>query len=194
MNKPSFLEGALLALGLSLFMAAIFTVMSAFFPTRWILQAVIAAASLGYILYLLYRSRERTGRVAVVTLWLLYAVGVWLLAPSTLILLFSHVGVIWLIRCLYYHSSILIALLDLGLVVLGMLVSLWTLLHTHSLLLAAWVFFLMQALFSALPEQIRSANTKLSENHADGFERAYASAEAAVRQLSSQPETHRRSK
>jgi hypothetical protein len=92
-----------------------------------------------------------------------------------------------LIRCLYYHSSILIALLDLGLVVLGMLVSLWTLLHTHSLLLAAWVFFLMQALFSALPEQIRAVNTKLTNNQADGFERAYASAEAAVRQLSSQP-------
>ena len=187
MNKPSFLEGALLALGLSLLMAAMFTVMSAFFPTRWLLQAVIAGASLGYILYLLYRSKERTGRVAVVTLWLLYAVGVWLLAPSTLILLFSHVGAIWLIRCLYYHSSILIALLDLGLVVLGMLVSLWTLLHTHSLLLAAWVFFLMQALFSALPEQIRAVNTKLTNNQDDGFERAYASAEAAVRQLYSQP-------
>jgi hypothetical protein len=186
MNKPKFLEGVLLALGLSLLIAALFTVMSAFFPTRWLLQAVIAGASLSYILYLLYRSRERMGKVAVVTLWLLFAFGVWLLAPSTLILLFAHVAVIWVIRCLYYHSSILIALLDLGLIVLGMLVSLWTLLHTHSLLLSVWVFFLMQALFSVLPEQVFSAKTKRAKNQDDGFERAYASAEAAVRQLSSQ--------
>ena len=187
MNKPKFLEGVLLALGLSLAIAALFTLMSAFFPSRWLLQAVIAAASFSYILYLLYRSKERTGRVAVVTLWMLYAMGVWLLAPSTLALLFAHMGAIWLVRCLYYHSSILIAVLDLGLIVLGIAASLWTLLHTHSLLLGVWVFFLMQALFSVLPEQVSPGQSNPGETSDDGFERAYASAEAAVRQLSSQP-------
>ena len=187
MRKPKFLEGVMVAVGLSLLIAAAFTIMSAFFPTRWLLQAVIGGASLSYILYLFYRSKERTGKVAIVTLWLGFALAIWLLTPSTLILLFAHVAVIWLIRCLYYHSSILIALLDLGLMVLGILLSLWTLLHTHSLLLAAWVFFLMQALFSVLPEQVFSAKTRVTQNQDDGFERAYASAEAAVRQLSSQP-------
>jgi hypothetical protein len=186
MNKPGFLEGVVLALILSLLIAALFTILSAFFPTRWLLQSVIAGASFSYILYLLYRSKARTGKVAVVTLWLGFAVVAWIVAPSTLILLFAHVAVIWLIRCLYYHNSILIASLDLGLIVFGMLASLWTLLHTHSLLLAAWVFFLMQALFSVLPQQVFSANTKLAKNQDDGFERAYVSAEAAVRQLSSQ--------
>jgi len=187
MNKPGFLEGVVLALVLSLLIAALFTILSAFFPTRWLLQTIIAGASLGYILYLLYRSKERAGKMAVVTLWLGFAVAVWLFAPSTLILLFAHVGVIWLIRCLYYHNSILIALLDLGLIVFGVLTSLWTLLHTHSLILAAWVFFLIQALFSVLPQQVLSAKTKAPKNQDDGFERAYAAAEAAVRQLSSQP-------
>lgn len=186
MNRPGFAEGVIVAVILSLSVAAVFTVMSAFFPTRWLLQAVIAAASFSYILYLLYRSKERTGKVATVTLWLVFALSVWLFAPSTLVLLFTHVGMIWLIRTLYYHSSILIALLDLGLMVLAMLVSLWVLVHTHSLLLTVWVFALIQALFTLLPEQIRLPSRGTRKNPDDVFDRAYTSAEAAVRQLSSQ--------
>lgn len=187
MNKPGFGEGVVVAMMFSLFVAAVFTVMSAFFPTRWLLQAVIAGASFSYIVYLLYRSKEKTGRVATITLWSLFALAIWVLAPSTLILLFAHIAMIWLIRSLYFHNSILLAVLDLGLIVMGMLVSLWALMHTHSLLLAVWVFFLLQALFSLLPEQIASPGNKVRKIPDDGFDRAYASAESAVRQLSSQP-------
>ena len=86
-----------------------------------------------------------------------------------------------------WHLGTVVWFRSLGLIVLGMLASLWALLHTHSLFLAAWVFFLMQALFSVLPLQISSAKTRSAQKPDDDFERAYCAAEAAVRQLSSQP-------
>ena len=186
MNRPGFIEGVIVAIIFSLIVATVFTVMSAFFPTRWLLQAMITGSSFMYVLYLLYRSEEKRGRVAVASLWLVYALSVWVFAPSTLIILFAHVGAIWLVRTLFYHNSLLIASFDFGLITLSVFVSIWTLMHTHSLLLTTWVFFLLQAVFSILPEQIQARAAQASCVKDDEFERAYAVAEAAVRQLSKQ--------
>ena len=187
MNKPGFVEGVIVAVILSLFIAAVFTVMSVFFPTRWLLEAVIHGGTFIYILYLLYRSKEKSGKVAIASLWVVYALAVWAFAPSTLVMLFAQLAAIWLVRTLFYHNNILVSLLDLGLITLSVFVSLWTLMHTRSVLLTTWVFFLLQALFTLLPEQLRgrAAAPPMNANQ-DEFERAYASAEAAVRQLSSQ--------
>lgn len=186
MNRPGFIEGVIVAIIFSLIVAAVFTVMSAFFPTRWLLQAVITGSSFMYVLYLLYRSKEKRGRVAVTILWLVYALSVWVFAPSTLIILFAHVGAIWLVRTLFYHNSLLVASFDFGLITISVFVSIWTLMHTHSLLLTTWVFFLLQAVFSILPEQIQLQSKTVVSEKDDEFERAYAVAEAAVRQLSNQ--------
>ncbi len=188
MNRPRFGENVLLAVVFSLVVSAAVTVRSGFFPTRWLLNMVITAIGFAYVVYLLYRSREKTGRVAVVTVWLGVALLIWLFSPSMLISLFLHTGVIWLIRALYYHNSVLIALLDLGLVVAGIGVSLWTLLHTHSLLLSVWVFFLIQALFTLLPESIAARKSVRSKRQPDdSFETAYQAAQSALRNLSTQP-------
>lgn len=187
MKKPRFHEGVLVAVVISLVAGTLFTMMSAFFPTRWLLSVMVSGVSLAYIVYLLIRSKEKTGRVALLSIWIAFAFILWLVSPSVLILMFIHVGVIWLVRALYYHNSVLIALMDLGLVAIGIMASVWTLLHTHSLLLAVWVFFLLQALFVMLPDSVRPVSRKqAAHSRQDGFEQAYSAAQSAVRQLSSQ--------
>jgi len=186
MSRPGFFESIIVAVIFSVVVALVFTVMSAFFPTRWLLQALITGGSFIYILYLLYRSTEKSGRVAVATLWLVYALAAWAFAPSILIMLFAHVAAIWLVRTLFYHNSLLIAVCDLGLIIFSVLATIWTLLHTHSVLLATWVFFLLQSLYSILPEKLQAPTRQQPQAQANEFERAYSAAQTAVRQLSGQ--------
>ena len=190
MKRPAFSEGIVVAILVSLAVTVVFTVLSSFFPTRWLLQALIAGVSLSYVCYLLVRSQEKTGRLTVIAVWGVITVVTWLFSPSTIITLFVHVGLIWLVRALYYYTSLVVALVDLGLTLFGMAAAIWTLLYTHSLFLSVWCFFLIQALFVVLPTDLKSdllkankQNTKPSPAQNDGFEQAYLSAKSALHQL-----------
>jgi len=193
MKRPTFAEGIIVAVMASLVVTVVFTVLSAFFPTRWLLQAMIAGISFIYICYLLVRSQEKTGRIVVIAVWSVITVATWMFSPSTIVSLFVHVGFIWLVRALYYYTSLTVALMDLGLTLFGIAASIWTLLYTNSLFLSVWCFFLVQALFVVLPPDLKSSfmftrkqkgsDSKLSD---DTFENAYHSAKSALRQLTTQ--------
>lgn len=190
MKRPAFSEGIIVAIMVSLVVTVMFTVLSSFFPTRWLLQALIAGVSFSYICYLLVRSQEKTGRLTVIALWGVITVVTWLFSPSTIISLFVHVGMIWLVRALYYYTSLIVALLDLGLTLFAMATAIWTLLYTNSLFLSVWCFFLIQAVFIVLPPDLKSSlrktNKKLSvqgSSQDDVFEQAYLSAKSALRQI-----------
>lgn len=190
MRRPAFSEGIIVAILISLVVTVAFTVLSSFFPTRWLLQAMIAGVSFSYICYLLVRSQEKTGRLTVIALWAVVTVITWLFSPSTIITLFVQVGLIWLVRALYYYTSLIVALIDLGLSLFAIAAAIWTLLYTNSLFLSVWCFFLIQALFAVLPTDLTSGlfNTKKRRNNQtssqdDVFEQAYLSAQSALRQL-----------
>lgn len=195
MKRPAFFEGVILAVLFSLVVTVVFTVLSGFFPTRWLLQAIIAGVSFSYICYLLIRSQEKTGRLVVIALWAAVSVATWLFSPSTIISVFVHIGMIWLIRALYYHASLLVALVDLGLTLFAMAAAIWTLIYTNSLFLSVWCFFLLQAVFVILPSDLRSGflsghkqdrqKTARGGSRDDVFEQSYLSAQSAVRQLTS---------
>ena len=199
MNRPGFSEGILVAIIISLVVTAVFTVMSAFFPTRWLLQVLIAAVSFSYVLYLLVRSNEKVGKLTVVAVWGSVSVLTWMFSPSIIITLFVHIGLIWLVRALYFYTSLLIALLDLGLTLFAMTSAIWTLSYTNSLFLSVWCFFLLQSLFVLLPSDLSKndlkqkwfrSKTGINTNESkkkDPFEQAHQSAQAALRQLA----THR---
>jgi len=194
MKRPAFSEGVIVAILVSLVATIAFTVLSSFFPTRWLLQVMIAGVSFSYICYLLVRSQEKTGRLTVIAVWGVVTVLTWLFSPSTIIMLFVHVGLVWLVRALYYYTSLIMAMIDLGLTLFGIAAAIWTLMYTHSLFLSVWCFFLIQALFVVLPTDLSSGLFKIKTENKntiskevsskdDVFEQAYLSAKSALRQI-----------
>ena len=187
MRRPSFFEGVVVALIVSVVAAAVFTVPAMLFGGGGVHRLVIAGIGFAYVLYLLARSRERVGRVTVVALWLGLAAATWLLAPQLLIYVAVHIGMVWLIRSLYFHASVLSALADLGLNGLALTAALWAGVQTHSLWLGIWCFFLVQALFVAIPPQWRrpQPGPLPTRDATDCFETAHQAAESALRRFSS---------
>jgi len=187
MKRPTFYEGIAVAVAAALGGGALYAALSLLIPGAGVLRLVIAAVALAYLLYLLSRSRERIGRVTTLAAWTLAAIALWLLHPPLVAYVALHVGLIWLARSLHFHSGPLAGLADLGLSTLALAAATWAALQSGSLPLSLWCFFLVQALFVAIPLRVGSgsetrAATSPSE---DPFEHAHRAAEAAVRRLSS---------
>jgi hypothetical protein len=148
------------------------------------LRTVIALLGFAYVLELLARSGERVGRVTTVTAW---ALGACLAASAGLPLVayvLVHVGLVWLVRSLYYYSSLVPALADFGLSLLGAAFAAWAAQRTGSAWLALWCFFLAQAFHVLIPATLGRAGALTHDAATDAFARAQRTAEAAVRRLS----------
>ena len=185
MKGPSFSEGVLLALVASLLGSISYTVLPELFDLHWTRHALITGLSLGYVLYLLRRSEEHTGRLVTLGSWLLLTGISWFVIDGTLPYLAMHLGIVWLVRALYHQPGPLAAILDLVLSLIAGMAGLWALLHTGSLFLGIWTLFLVQALFVAIPAiDGRRQERERFDARADHFQTAYRSAETALRKLS----------
>ena len=187
MKQPTFLEGVAVALAAGLAGTVLYTALTAVFPGVPVLRLLIAAIGLAYVVYLLGRTPERVGRVTTAAAWLLLAGVLWFTQPPLLLYLAAHIGAVWLIRSLYFYSSALSALADLGLNGLALAAGIWAITRTGSVFLGIWCFFLVQALFVAIPTsmQRKTGTTASGPAPADRFQHAYRAAESAVRKLSS---------
>lgn len=190
MRHPKFLHGVGIALMLAFAGAALHAAMSPFAGPTGPLRLIVAGTALAYVIYLLAASRIRTGRFATFVIWLTAAVAAAYLVPSLAAFLLAHTLLIWLVRSLYYRHGLLTALLDAGLSVMALAAAVWAAISTGSVFLALWCFFLVQALFVAIPDRISARRAQRAPAVVnDGFERAYRTAEAAVRRLSHQSRT-----
>ena len=187
MKQPTFLEGVGVALAISLAGSVLYTAVDAVFPGVPVVRLLIAGIGLAYVVYLLGRSPERVGRVTAAATWLLVAGVLWFTHPPLLLYVCMHLGAIWLIRSLYFYSSALSALADLGLNGLSLSAAVWAVTRTGSMLLGIWCFLLVQALFVFIPKSInrKPGATQAGHESADRFQHAYRAAETAVRKLSS---------
>ncbi len=148
------------------------------------LRILIAGLGLGYVLYLLKRSGYRIGRLTTLAAWALLAGAIGFVQPALPLYLLVHVGALWLIRSLYFYSSVLAALADLGLNAASVVAAVWALRYTGSVFLGIWCFFLVQALFAAIPPALpRNQNIPGEPEAEDRFQQAYRVAEAALRHL-----------
>jgi len=184
MKHPTLFEGVSIALAASLAGSILFTVMPPPLLNVQVLRLLIAVAGFGYSIYLLGRSSERVGRVTAIASWMLLAGVSWFLNIPLSLYLVIHLGAIWIIRSLYFYSSLLSALADLGLIGLGMSSAIWAFIHTGSLFLAIWCFFLTQALFVFIPKRMPGRSSHPVIQAEDQFERAYSNAQAALHRLS----------
>jgi len=188
MKQPAFFQGVVVAALLSFFGSVSFAMLTPFVGFGAGLRLLIPALGLAYVLYLLSRSCERIGRVTTLTLWIVLAVVAWWTAPPLPAYLLVHVGAVWLVRSLYFYSGVLPALMDLGLSALSVSASVWAITRSGSVLLAAWCFFLVQALFVAIPRAMKSERRAPPDVAIQGetFERARRQADRALRQLFTQ--------
>jgi len=192
MKRPTFLQGVGVALAMAFAGAALYTAMSPFAVAAGLLRLIVSGLALAYVVYLLAASPVRTGRFAAFVLWLTAVVVASFLAPTLPAYLLAHVLLIWLVRSLYYRHGLLPALLDGGLSVIALAAGIWAALGTGSLFLALWCFFLVQALFVAIPDRVPAdrvtgrAAPGAASGPEDDFGRAYRNAEAAVRRLSTE--------
>jgi len=188
MKRPSFLHGVIVAAVLGFFASAIVATLTPFVGLGAVTRLVIPAMGLAYLLYLFSRSEEQVGRVTALFAWGVVAAVTWWVSPPLPLYLLIHVGAIWLLRSLYFYSGVMPALMDLGISTLSVSATVWAISRSGSVFLATWCFFLVQALFVAIPPAIKSKQKAQRNTVTDNenFERARRNADQALRQLFTQ--------
>ena len=189
MKRPSFFEGVGLALLFAGAGSVLFTLLAPWFGAALLLRGLCSASALAYVLYLVARSRLRSGRVTLFVAWTVVAAVIAVLSPSLLIMVVAHLVVMWLLRAVLFHTSLLTALADLALSGLALAAACWALLATGSVFVTLWSLWLVQAAFALLPAHLGDQRRSRQHDHdrAQRFKRAARSAEQALRTLSSQP-------
>ncbi len=187
MKRPGFFHGVAAAAVLGFLASAFVAVFIPFIGVGAVSRLVIPGLALAYILYLFSRNDERTGRATTVVLWSAMTLATWWLAPPLPFYLLIHAGAVWLVRSLYFYSGVIPALMDMALSGLSIVTSVWALSRTGSVFLGTWCFFLVQALFAAIPSSI-AAKSRAGAIPQTGneFERARQQADAALKQLITQ--------
>ena len=198
MNRPTFLEGTLVALVTALAASVLDTVLrlglrGAPAPTLD-LALTVATLGLGYLLYLVGRRGVRAGRVLLVLAWLPLTATAFALLPTVWGQVLVQLGLIWVARVWLFHGTPFAALLDLGLVASGTAAALWAGVHSGSLFLAVWSLFLVQALFGSIPTRPIPVRSSPAPDRATGpgappdpFDLARRAAEGALRRLDHHP-------
>lgn len=194
-SKPTLMEGAVIgiaiSIGVSLFFVGGISLLSGGLGFRFLTGIIF----LIYTLYLLSKSQEKTGKITIISIWLLVSVLNFLFTESVLLYVTIYIAMTWLIRSLYFYNSLLSSGIDLLVTVLASFICLLTWNYTGSLLLTIWSFFLIQSLFVFIPRHYRdspftNANSR-SVNTA--FEQACRNAEVSLEKLQYQRSSTRNS-
>ena len=184
MKTPGIFDGVIVAAAISLGAGLTCLLLGGFLVYPALFDLVLYGAALAYLIYLLKRSDARVGRVVVLGGWTLVTLACWIFDVHLLEQVLIQAGMIWLVRSLYFHSSMFTALLDFGLVSVGLAASAWAMVNTGSLIAAVWSFFLVQALFCWLPELARrQSGEAFARQDSSSFQSAHRVALDAVRKL-----------
>ena len=187
MKRLSFVDALVLALVLSVSGGVTATMLGPLCSGVLLSRALCTALAFVYVLFLIMRSRLRSGRVSLLATWLLAALAIVLFSPSLLVMVIAHLVLIWLTRGLLFHRSVLSALADLGLCALSLATAAWALLETGSVFISLWCLLLVQAACVLLPARLGNpacAGTEVDDNNTR-FAHAARAAEQALHALSS---------
>lgn len=184
MTRPSFWREAGVALALSIVGAIMFHATAAFIGSSLALRLVIATLGLVYAVLLMRGLRARSGRLLAIAAWLALDIALFVFQPPLLLWLLAQAFAIWLLRCWCCYGSVVAAFADGALCLFALAAAMVGAAHSHSVFLALWSFFLVQALFVLIPETLRPGIAAARPNDdEDRFDQAHRSAEAALRRL-----------
>jgi len=191
LKSPGIVNGIIAAFLISLVAGVASLLFSVFVSTTTLFSITLYTATLAYLIYLLKNSNARVGRVVVISGWATTSLVCWMFNVPLLEQLFIFAGTIWLVRSLYFHGSIFAAILDFGLVSVGLAASAWAMVNTGSLTTAVWSFFLIQSLFCWIPDLSRkpSSNVYSPQPGEAAFQSAHRVALDAVHKLTQQPKS-----
>jgi hypothetical protein len=183
MTAAAFGRQLLLALAISAAGAVVHSALASIFGSAIAIRLTLLTVALIYLLSLLRNAPRRSGRLLSALVWLGLAGLLLLFNPPLMVWALSQIGLIWLLRSLQRYQSLVAAGADALLCGLAIAAAMTTALHTGSLFLCLWSFFLIQALlvFVRLP-QGSPRNSGDSGEH--DFESSLRTAEAALRRLS----------
>lgn len=184
MNRPTFLEGAAVALILAVAGASGWHLGSLLLPSRFLSTVLLSSLATFYAIYLIYRSPLRAGRLTALVAWFVLSAGLTLWPTPLLLQAIAYPAALWLLRTACHHPSLLGAAADLALQGMAAGAAVWAFRESGSLFLALWSYFLIQALFAAIPRPVRTPRpTDVPAEHP--FDRAEHAAEAALRRIAS---------
>lgn len=186
MKRPGFFRGVVVAAVLALVGAIAYSGLATLIGAGFALKLITVALGGAYVLYLLSGTEDRTGRIAVFVGWLTVTGVVGFLTAGLTMTLITQVLLISTIRALYHHGSVLAALLDLGLSAFALSALVWASAESGSLFLSVWTFFLVQALFVAIPSDFKTQKAGAQKPEADQFDRAFRTAESAIRRIATE--------
>lgn len=181
-RQPSFVEGAIVALLISICGAVIYLTFSHLiaFRAQGSVNTLILTAG-AYLAYLIYRSPRRIGKLVGSICITVVLIVCWLLPLSIISVGVMLIGVIWLARVFYFRAGIVDSFADIGLNVLSVAASLAAMAITHSVFLALWALFITQALHVYLPSLAHRPTRR--QKAKERFDQAFENAEAALQQL-----------
>lgn len=183
MKTLSFWPAVALALAISVLGWVLHTVIGSVLGIGWSLRIVVLAAAMLQVLTLLATTPQRSGRVVAAAAWLALSGALVLLDPALPLWLIAQTGFIWLLRSLQRYDSLLTAAADALLSGFALSAAIATAMHTRSLFLSLWSYFLVQALAAFLPRRLPASAPHTAAGGND-FEASFRTAEAALRRLS----------
>lgn len=183
MSRPGFWREAGVALALSIAGGLAWSALSWLLSPAAAMRWVIAVLGIAYAVLQMRAFDTRVGRVLAIGMWLALNIALFAFNPSLSVWLLIQAAAIWMLRCWAFHAGIFSAIADAVLGVLAAAAGVAVIHATHSVFLALWSFFLLQALFVFIPDSLRSTPRASAPDNVDRFGRAHRSAEAALQRL-----------
>jgi len=184
MSKPAFIHGVVVAAILAFVASAVISTLTPFVGFLSVVRLVIPALAFAYLVFLFRSNNERTGRLTTLFAWGVVALFTWWFSPPLGFYVLIHVGAIWLVRSLYFYAGVFPSLLDLGLSATSVFAFGWAIERTGSIFMGVWCFFLVQALFVAIPKSfVRRRTQPAPPVDNDRFEHARRRADQALQQI-----------
>ncbi len=190
MSSLSFIRSTVVAVLLSIAASAIYYSMTILFSNEFSIRLVISIVTFAYIFYLLTEAEMSFGKLSFGTAYILSTAAMVALNPPLLAFALFHVGFIWLIRTVYYHHYFLLSLIDLVFSIVSFTAAIGAILHSHSLFISFWSFFLTQALILPMLHHLfnKYQNPRLKPHprntHSQhDFQQAHRNAEDALHKL-----------
>ena len=186
MNAPGFSRGVAIAFLITLYAAAVTSILGGSIFYLTLFEVCLYGSTLIYLIHLLKNSENPVGRIVTVSVWAMASIACSLINIPPVEQVFIQAAIIWLTRSLYFHYSILAAFLDLGLVSFGLAASAWAVFNTGSTAAALWCFFLIQSMFCWIPDPKSppSLHASMSGKSNSTFSAAHRIAIDAVRKIS----------